>query len=249
MDQTQQPALRWKQEAGQLAATYITDGMIVGLGTGSTATEAIKAIGMRVRAGLRITAVSTSDRSSALAGQLGIPLVELDSVLSIDVTIDGADEIDPASFILIKGLGGALLREKLIALATKMEIIVADDSKLVRTLGAHAPVPVEVEMFGWRHTQTRLEQLGCRPVLRPGTPGADARTAPYITDNGHYILDCHFGLIQDPVGLAHAIKSLSGVVEHGLFIGLAHRLVIAGPGGIRVWDRPAPLDNLPLPQA
>jgi ribose 5-phosphate isomerase A len=238
MDRTQQVAWQWKQEAGQQAATAIVDGMVVGLGTGSTATEAIKAIGTRVRAGLRITAVSTSDRSSELARQLGIPLVELDSVLGVDITIDGADEIDPVNFTLIKGLGGALLREKLTALATKMEIIIADESKLVCTLGERSPVPVEIEPFGWRHTQARLERLGCRAVLRPRAPGSGAEGAPFVTDNGHYILDCHFGLIPDPTGLASAIKAVSGVVDHGLFVGLAHRLIVAGHTGVRVWERP-----------
>jgi len=250
MDQPPQIIAQWKHQAAMHAVSYLANEMIVGLGSGSTATAAIQAIAARMHTGLRITAVSTSSRSSQLARQLGIPLVDLDTITKVDITIDGADEVNPTDFTLIKGLGGALLREKLVALASETEIIIADEHKLVRTLGERSPVPVEVEPFAWRQTQTRLEQLGCHAILRPATEDTRSASPPFLTDSGHYILDCHFGLIPDPARLASAIKALSGVVEHGLFIGLTHRLIIAGRDGIRIWDHPGdPTHHLPAPRA
>ncbi|HEY0418430.1 MAG TPA: ribose-5-phosphate isomerase RpiA, partial [Acetobacteraceae bacterium] len=181
MDQT-----TLKHEAAERAVTYITDGMIVGLGTGSTSQLMIAALGVRVAAGLRIRGVATSEHSAEQARSLGIEVLQLDDVKRIDLTIDGADEIDLANFGLIKGGGGALLREKIVARASNMEIIIADVSKLVPRLGQHMPIPVEVIPFGWRHTAARLTDLGCTPHLRPAATG----DTPYLTDGGHYILDC-----------------------------------------------------------
>ncbi|MEO5923902.1 MAG: ribose-5-phosphate isomerase RpiA [Bryobacteraceae bacterium] len=207
-----------KEAAAQAAASLVLDGMIVGLGTGTTAKFAVDALAQRMRDGLRFTAVPTSEATAQQARSLGIPLVDLDR--PIDLTIDGADEIDPKTLNLIKGRGGALLREKLVAAASKQLIIVADNSKLVEHLGSKMPVPVEVIPFGWRSTAQRLEALGCTAVLRQG----------FTTDGGHSILDCAFGVIADPESLAHQIDAITGVVEHGLFLNLATQAVVAGVG-------------------
>jgi ribose 5-phosphate isomerase A len=222
-----------KRLAAERAVSYITDGMIVGLGTGSTARLMIAALGTRVAAGLRIRAVSTSERSAAQARDLGIAVLALDDVPRVDVTIDGADEIDLATFGLIKGLGGALLREKIVARASNLMIVIADESKLVPALGIHSPVPVEVIPFGWRHTAAALITLGCTPTLRV----ADSGGAPYLTDGGHYILDCACGRLVDPAAMEQGMKAITGVVECGLFLGIAGRLVVAGPAGVQVYER------------
>lgn len=216
-----------KATAARHAATFVASGMTVGLGSGSTAEIAVREIGARVAAGLAIVGVATSRRTEQLAREYGIPLADLGAVDRLDITIDGADEIEPVSFALIKGRGGALLREKLVALASAREVIVADSSKVVSQLGARYPVPVEAVPFGWQHTARALERLGARVTPRE-VPGDF-----YITDGGNLILDCAFGPIADPPALAARLKALPGVVEHGLFIGLAHTLVIAGPDGVR----------------
>ena len=221
-----------KQAAARRALEFVDQGMVVGLGSGSTAELFVAGLGERIRAGLRVRAVPTSERCAELARQYGVPLASLDEHPRIAVTIDGADEIDPATLAVIKGRGGALLREKLVAVATEHEIVIADDSKLVRSLGERQPVPVAVVPFGWAQTARRLQDLGCTPTLRP----APAGQGPYVTDDGHYILDCRFGPISDPARLASEIKSIVGVVEHGLFIGLVHRVVIAGPEGVSVLE-------------
>lgn len=226
-----------KAAAARDAATLVEPGMTVGLGSGSTAEIAVRELGQRVAAGLRITGVATSRRTERLAREYGIPLVELNAVERLDVTIDGADEIEPASFALLKGRGGALLREKLVALASAREIIIADASKVVSRLGTRYAVPVEVVPFGWPHTARALERLGARVAPRE-VPGD-----LYITDGGNLILDCAFGPIDDPPALAAALKALPGVVEHGLFIGLAHTLVIAGPNGVASYERRATHDE------
>lgn len=222
-----------KRLAAERAVSDVTDGMIVGLGTGSTARLMIAALGARVSAGLRIRTVSTSERSAAQARDLGIEVLALDDVPRVDVTIDGADEIDLATFGLIKGLGGALLREKIVARASNLMIVIADESKLVPGLGVHSPVPVEVIPFGWRHTAAALAALGCTPTLRP----ADSGAAPYLTDGGHYVLDCACGRMADPAALERGMKAITGVVECGLFLGMAGRLVVAGPAGVQVYER------------
>jgi ribose 5-phosphate isomerase A len=223
----------YKHQAAERALEFVQNGQTVGLGTGSTAEHAIRGLGIRVSQGLRVTGVPTSEASTRLARELGIALVDLNDVESIDVTIDGADEVDP-QFNLIKGAGGALTREKLVARATRRQIIVVDSSKLVPVLGATYPLPVEVLPFGWRMAQRGLASLGCETVLRTAGDG------PLVTDNGNYVIDCRFGGIADPASLEAAIKQLPGVVECGLFVGLTDTLVVAGPNGITVTEATGP---------
>ena len=220
-----------KLVAAERAAELVQDGMVLGLGTGRTAALFVAAIGRRVQGGLRVIGVATSQATEQQARQLGIPLSTLDEQSHLDLTVDGADEIELTSFNLIKGAGGALLREKLIATASAREVIVADETKLVRRLGERSPVPVEVVPFGWRRTAARLEQFGC-PVSRRELEGG-----PFLTDEGHYILDCRFGPIADPPALAARLKSLIGVVEHGLFIDLAQAAIVGTPQGVQVYQR------------
>ncbi len=217
-----------KQAAGEAAAELVQDGMAVGLGTGSTATWMIAALGRRIQAGLSIVGIPTSERSAAQARSLGIPLVTFADRPRLDLTIDGADEIARESLNLIKGLGGALLREKLVAAASDWLVIVGDQGKLVDQLGA-TPVPVEVVEFGWQTTRARIEALGGMPVLRMGPNGT-----PFRTDGGNLILDCAFGLIADPAALETRLKATLGVIATGLFIGMARSAYVAGPDGVRV---------------
>ncbi len=209
-----------KKIAADAAVARIEDGMIVGLGTGSTAYYAIHGIADRIRnEGLRIKAVASSAASERLAEELGIPLVPFADIDGIDVTIDGADEADP-SLNLIKGGGGALLREKILAANSREFLVIVDESKLVPTLGAF-PLPVEIIPFAKEWTVSHLRKLGCEPTLRQ----ADGKL--FVTDNGNYIADCRFQAIADPESLASRIQSIPGVVEHGLFVKLAHA-VFAG---------------------
>jgi ribose 5-phosphate isomerase A len=205
--------------------------MVVGLGTGSTACFAIRKLGERVARGLSIRGVPTSRQSAELAETAGIPLTDLSAVDRIDLTIDGADEVDPA-FCLIKGGGGALLREKIVASASQTEIVVVDASKVKDCLGSF-PLPVEVTPFGWPSVSRRLAALGCVPVLR----GAGGE--PFVTDNGNYILDCPFGRIDAPGDLENRILHIPGVVECGLFVGLVHRVLIGRDDGTcQEWTEP-----------
>ncbi|MDQ4044251.1 MAG: ribose-5-phosphate isomerase RpiA [Chloroflexota bacterium] len=202
------------ERIGAQAAGEVQPGMIVGLGTGSTASAFVRALGGRVAEGLSITGVPTSAETERLARSLDIPLTELNRVDVIDLCIDGADEIDPV-LDLVKGRGGALLFEKLVARRTDRYIIIATDDKLVNQLGTRLPLPVEIVPMGWQHTARELERIGLGPVLRTGANGD-----PFITDGGHYIVDCETGGIEDAPGLAAKIKAITGVVDHGLFIGL-----------------------------
>jgi len=208
-----------KELAGRAAAKLVRDGDIVGLGTGSTAYFAVVAIGERVKSGLKITGIPTSDATASLARSLGIPLTTLDEHPVIDITIDGADEIDP-QLRLIKGGGGAMLREKIIASASKKMVVIADSSKIVRTLGKF-PLPVEIIDFARAVLEKKIKALGATTRLRTKSDGT-----PFITDEGHHILDCNFGKISDPPALARALNDLPGVVEHGLFIGLAKGVLV-----------------------
>ena len=220
---------REKQVAALAALRWIEPGMVVGLGTGSTAAHVVAALGARVRAGLDIRGVPTSDATRRIAEQSGIPLVPLDDVAALDVTIDGADEIGPG-LALVKGGGGALLHEKIVAAASRRLVIVGDSGKLVARLGAY-PLPVEVVPFGWRHAARRLEALGARVTRR------EANGAPYATQEGNWIVDCDFGAIDDPASLAARICAIAGVVEHGLFIGLADVAIIATREDVQVSER------------
>ena len=218
-----------KQQAAEFALQFVQSGMTLGLGSGSTALFATRGIGQRIQAGdlKRVVAIPTSLAIEAEARMLGIPLTTLEDHPRIDVTIDGADEVDP-DFNLIKGGGGALLREKIVAQATQRQIIVVDESKLSDQLGTRWAVPIEVIPFGWTAQAAFLQSLGAAPKLRRQD---DSR--PYLTDQGNLILDCHFGKIKDPSWLAESIKGRAGIVEHGLFIQLAHDVIVAGQSGLR----------------
>jgi ribose 5-phosphate isomerase A len=221
-----------KREAAMAAVAMVTEGMVVGLGTGSTAGFAIDGLIARVRDGLRITGIPTSERSARQARDGGIELTDFASHRKIDLTIDGADEIARGSLDLVKGLGGALLREKIVAAASDRLVIIADEPKLVATLGGTVPVPVEVVAFGWETTAARLAALGCRTVLRSGADGV------FRTDGNNLIVDCHFGAIADPAALERDLSNIVGVVETGLFIGMATTALVATPGGLLRFDRP-----------
>ncbi|MEL7587742.1 MAG: ribose-5-phosphate isomerase RpiA [Prolixibacteraceae bacterium] len=206
-----------KQIIGEKAAEYLKDGMIVGLGSGSTAYWATRKIGELVRNGLMVKGVPTSDETEKLARAEGIPIIDIAEIDQIDVTIDGADEFDPSKNV-IKGGGGALLREKIVASLTRFYIIIADASKSSVTLG-HYPVPVEVTPFAWQVTGRQLEKLGCKVSARMNN------NQLFLTDNKNYILDCNFGKIEQPVELAAAINRIPGVVENGLFLNMAQVLI------------------------
>jgi ribose 5-phosphate isomerase A len=211
-----------KELAGRAAAQLVRDGDIVGLGTGSTAYFAVVALGERVKAGLKIVGIPTSIATEDLARKLSIPLTTLDEHPEIDITIDGADEIDP-HLNLIKGGGGALLREKVVASVTKKMVVVSDSTKVVPVLGKF-PLPVEIIPFARAVVERRLTSLGATPKLRLKSDGQ-----PYVTDNGNHILDASFGKIADPPALARSLSDTPGVVEHGLFIGVA-KLALVGRG-------------------
>jgi ribose 5-phosphate isomerase A len=219
-----------KAEAARKSLEYVKDGMVVGLGSGTTATFVIKFLAERVRQGLKIRGIPTSRASGELARSLAIPLTSFDEVAYTDVTIDGADEVAP-DLTLIKGGGGALLHEKIVASSSHRLVIVADEHKLVKRLGRF-PLPVEVIPFAASPVRVRLEKIGANPALRSAPDGS-----PYITDEGNFIFDCHYGEIMDPAAVAHTIKSMTGVVEHGLFLGLATVAIVAGPHGARVINR------------
>lgn len=212
-----------KAIAGTYAANLVQDGMIVGLGTGSTSRFAILRLGERVKEGLQITAIPTSEASAQLARELGITLVDFEHTHHLDITIDGADEIDE-HFYMVKGGGGALLREKVVASMTKRQICIVDPNKYVEKLGRF-PLPVEIVQFGWQVTFRRIEALGGKPKVRQ----RDGK--PYITDNGNFILDCDFYPIEDAPKLEQQLKMMTGVVEVGLFINLAHTLIIGQADG------------------
>ena len=220
---------RMKQNAAESAVSEIQTGMIVGLGTGSTAAFATAALASRIREGLDIIGIPTSTQTEAQAASLGIPLSTLDEYPEVDLTIDGADEVERRTLNLIKGYGGALLREKIVARATRRLIIIADESKLVERLGTLHSVPVEVIPFGWRVTARKIQNLGGEPRLRVKPDGG-----AFLTDGGHYILNCVFGLIQDPAALAIDLDHIVGVVEHGLFIGMASEVRLGGADNVQV---------------
>ena len=230
------PVARLKQEAATKAVELVESGMRVGLGTGSTAIFATRRIAELLNAGRLsdIVGFATSKATEAEAVRLGIPLLPDDLPQDLDVTIDGADEVDP-EINLIKGGGGALLREKIVAQVSRREVIVVDETKPSPRLGTHWPVPVEVMPFGWRSQARFLESLGATIALRQGDEGR-----PFVTDSGNMIFDCRFGPIADAPRLAAALGARAGIVEHGLFIGLADDLIVASPSGVQHRTRPSP---------
>ena len=232
-----------KRLAGEKAVEYIEDGMIVGLGTGSTVEYSLRKLGSLVKDGLDIKGIPTSMHTRRIAKEENIPLTTLEEHPEIDLTIDGADEVD-SNLNLIKGGGGALTREKIIAYHSKKVIIVVDDSKVVKALGIDFSLPVEVLKFGWTASKKALEQFGWQPAretLEQQACTVELRKImgdePFITDNGNYILDCEFVRIDHPEELENAINSVPGVVENGLFIGLADEIIIGGKQGIMTLGR------------
>jgi ribose 5-phosphate isomerase A len=231
-----------KRQAAAVALEQVRDGMKLGLGTGSTAKHFVELLGAKVQGGLRVVGVPTSEVTRADAERCGVPLTTLDQVDQLDITVDGADEIDPA-LNLIKGGGGALLREKIVAAASDRMIVIADDSKLVEALGRF-PLPIEVIPFGLAATRRAIEQalaacgIAGELKLRNGKDGHG-----FVTDGGHWIVDAHLGRIPDAPRMAGLLSVIPGVVEHGLFIGLASSVVLASPNGIRIIERPACRDS------
>ena len=221
-----------KQAAAEAALEGVEDGMVLGLGTGSTAALMVAALGRRVRAGLRVVGIPTSERTAGQARAEGIPLTDFDQHPRIDLTIDGADEVQTTTLDLIKGLGGALLREKIVAAASTRMTVIVDGSKLVPTLGRKVRLPVEVVPFGWQATAAQLRRHGATPFLRPGPDGGAFRT-----DGGNLILDCAFAGITDPAALQAELKSITGVVETGLFVGLATTIIAGTPDGLTRLER------------
>ena len=224
------PRAKLKQEAAEFAVQFVHSGMVVGLGTGSTAIFATRRIGALLRTGKlqNITAFATSKATQDEAEQLAIPMMDHSLPLAIDLTIDGADEVDP-QFNLIKGGGGALFREKIVAQASAREIIVVDDSKLSDRLGTRFALPVEVSPFGWRSQLRFLESLGARCIIRKNKQDG----SQFVTDSGNMILDCNFGPIADVNALAAQLGARAGIIEHGLFLGIATDVIVAGESGIR----------------
>ncbi len=218
-----------KRAAARAAAEQIQDGAIVGLGSGSTASLAVEEIGKRVADGLRITGIPTSEKTAEQAKRLGIALSTLAEYPRVNVTVDGADEVELGTLNLIKGGGGNLLREKIVASASERLMIVVDESKLVEKLGSRGPVPVEVAPFGWESTEQRLRNMGCKPKLRTNADGST-----FITDGGHYILDCEFGPIASSADLSTGLDGIVGVMEHGLFLRLTSRVIVGGSKGVQV---------------
>ncbi|MGN6549561.1 MAG: ribose-5-phosphate isomerase RpiA [Pararhizobium sp.] len=223
-----------KIRAAETALAFVEDGMRLGIGTGSTAEEFVRLLAERVSQGLSIRSVPTSERTARLCVELGVPLNALDEMPELDLTVDGADEVDH-SLRLIKGGGGALLREKIVASTSARLIIIADESKLVETLGRF-PLPIEVNPFGLAATRIAVERAAARLglagdiLLRPGDHG------PYSTDGGHFILDASFGRSPDAEALSSALHAIPGVVEHGLFLSMTSAAIIAGPSGVRILE-------------
>ena len=215
--------MKAKRLTGEKAAEYVKDGMKIGLGTGSTAYYAVKKVGEMVRNGLKVKAVPTSKETAELAEEEGIELIELADVDKLDLTIDGADEVDQ-DFNLTKGGGGALLREKIVASASDKLIIIVDESKLVEKLGAFH-LPVEITPFSWQYTQRMVDKFDCTSTLRK----EDGEI--YVTDNGNYILDCDFGVIENPIKLTEELNKLPGVVENGIFAEMADIVVVGYESG------------------
>ena len=215
-----------KRRAAERAVVEVEDGMVLGLGSGSTAALVIAALAARVAAGLRVAGIPTSEQSAALARRLGVPLTTFAEHRRIDLTIDGADQVARGTLALVKGLGGALLREKIVASASRRMIVVVDETKLVERLGDRTPLPLEIVPFGAEAVIERLAALEGRPELR------QRNGKPFVTDNGNYIVDCHFAVITDPAALEARLAAIVGVVESGLFLGLASKVIVGTRHGV-----------------
>ncbi|AZV39370.1 ribose 5-phosphate isomerase A [Komagataeibacter xylinus] len=226
--QNADPRAELKRQAAIEAADMVKDGMVVGLGSGSTSAFMIEELGRRWADGLRFSAIPTSERSAEQARSHGIRLVTFATHPQIDIDIDGADEVERGSLNLIKGLGGALFREKIVAAAARKFVVVVDDSKLVDRLGARVPVPVEVANFGWTSTARQLEALGAKITQR-----LDRGGNVFVTDGGNMILDCHFGPIADSASLQRQLEQIVGVIETGLFIGRTSEVIVATADGLQ----------------
>jgi ribose 5-phosphate isomerase A len=226
----------YKRAAAARAVEFVRPGMRLGLGTGSTAKHFVELVGERVREGLNVVAVPTSDATLADAKRCGITLTTLDDTPQLDLTVDGADEISP-NLSLIKGGGGALLREKIVAAASGRMIVIADESKCVDALGRF-PLPIEIVPFGVAAIQRSIE-AAIKRVQKAGSLAIRRAKSghPFVTDGGHWIIDAELGRIDDPAALAHALAAVPGVVEHGLFIGLADTAIIGGPAGVKVVEK------------
>ncbi|WP_336760417.1 ribose-5-phosphate isomerase RpiA [Asaia sp. VD9] len=219
-----------KREAATHAIAYIEDGMAVGLGTGSTAKFMIDALGERVRReGLKIRAIPTSEASAAQAQSLNIPITNFSDDPYLDVAIDGADEVQTGSLFLIKGRGGALLREKIVAVSARKFIVIVDESKIVKDLGTHMPVPVEIIPWGWERVENLLRKTGAKSCV----PRRKEDGSLYMTDNHNIIIDCDYERIEEPRALADRIISITGVVDHGLFLDITSEVLVAGASGLQ----------------
>ncbi len=221
-----------KQKAGEEAAKRVVNGQKIGLGTGSTVRYFLEALGRRLAEGdlSDIVGVPTSERTETIAYSLNIALTTLEEASVLDLCVDGADEVDP-KLNLIKGLGGALLREKIVASASRYFIVIVDKAKIVKKLGQDCPVPVEILPFGWNITAEQIIAIGGKPVLRM------ENASPYKTDQGNHILDCHFGAIGNPQELGRQLDSFPGALGHGLFLGSADEVIIGTPDGVEVLKR------------
>ena len=224
-------ARQLKIEAAREALTHVADGMKLGIGTGSTAEEFVRLLAVKVAEGMTVIGVPTSERTAVLCRELGVPLSTLEETPRLDLTIDGADEIDPA-LTLVKGGGGALLREKIVAAASARMIVIADASKLVDTLGRF-PLPIEVNPFGLRATEIAIGEAAARLGLDGPLTLRMTNGEPFVTDGGHFIIDASFGRIPDTRALSDALHAIPGVVEHGLFLELADAAIVADADGVR----------------
>ena len=219
----------WKRAAAEAAAQLVEDGMVVGLGTGSTAAFFVAALAKRIESErLHIASIPTSEQTATHARDLRIPLATFAEHSRIDLTVDGADEVELSTLYLIKGHGGALLREKIVAAASDRMVVIADETKVSEKLGSLSSVPVEIVRFGWQATQKKLDQLGGNPVLRIERDGN-----PCVTDGGNYIIDCAFGPMSNPKEIAHHLDHVVGAVEHGLFLGFTREVIVGGNSGVR----------------
>ncbi|MEO8559032.1 MAG: ribose-5-phosphate isomerase RpiA [Rhodospirillales bacterium] len=220
-----------KRAAAIRAAEEIEDGMVVGLGSGTTAAFAVEALAVRVAAGLRMVGIPTSKKTATLARRLGVPLTTFAARRRIDIAIDGADQVARHTLDMIKGLGGALLREKIVASAAARMIVIIDESKLVYRLGGATPVPVEIVAFGWQTVLDRLAGIGCAPQLRL------VEGKPFVTDGGNHIADCALGVIDDAAALQARLAVIVGVVETGLFIGMAQKILVGRPAEVEAMEK------------